>query len=188
MPIVSSVMTPILHSLSISDVFYFLMIFIFLFWTHRVPTLQWLFPPSPSSPSSVTKGRHHLKKNVFFRALPESPNPPKCIFQSAFFQSVEVLHFSKCTRLTHLLSFVNLFERCCWSLLQKRPSFLLTPLSILSLFRHQIIYMRRFSQEMLWLLASSCAPPSPGSINPCIPSSQGLLGGLCISYWDNPPR
>ena len=22
------------------------------------------------------KGRHHKKKNVFFRALPESPNPP----------------------------------------------------------------------------------------------------------------
>ena len=107
-------MTPILHSLSISDVFYFLMIFIFLFWTHRVPTLQWLLPPSPSSPSSVTKGRHHLKKNVFLWALPESPNPPKCIFQS-----VEVLHFSKCTRLTHLLSFVNLFEGCCWSIAAK---------------------------------------------------------------------
>ena len=36
------------------------------------------------------KGRHQQKKNVFFRALPESPNPPPDPNSGNFFSEVEI--------------------------------------------------------------------------------------------------
>ena len=38
--------------------------------------LAQIFELKPTLSCLATKGRHQLKKNVFFRALPEFPNPP----------------------------------------------------------------------------------------------------------------
>ena len=44
-----------------------------IFWSHNLfATLAW----SRLNRITITKGRPQLKKNVFFRALPESPKPP----------------------------------------------------------------------------------------------------------------
>ena len=37
---------------------------------------KWDWHKNMDGVGGVTKGRHQLKKNVFFRALPESPKPP----------------------------------------------------------------------------------------------------------------
>ena len=42
-----------------------------LFWSDNAKS-----SPAENNPETKNKGRHQLKKNVFFRALPELPKPP----------------------------------------------------------------------------------------------------------------